>query len=140
MRKLNRNNYHSSAAKRCLLIPLAFTARTLGVSKAGMLYIRVARVIYKQMYLDFISTQVASQLIRWQNRRVPRCSVTVTVRKLMPAYDLFHTACKLALENDQWTITDDPLYLRFGEDSLYIDLAAEKVIGAEKAGARLQLR
>lgn len=41
----------------------------------------------------------------------------------MSAKDLFHNAAKAALQNDGWTITDDPLYLRLGDDQLQVDLA-----------------
>ena len=57
----------------------------------------------------------------------------------MPSYDIFHAEMRSALENDHWAITDDPLYLRFGEEPLYIDLAAEKIIGAEKAGRKIAI-
>lgn len=57
----------------------------------------------------------------------------------MPTYDIFHKEVRSALETENWTVTDDPLYLRFGEDPLYIDLAAEKIIGAEKAGRKIAI-
>ncbi len=50
----------------------------------------------------------------------------------MPARDFFHYAVKNALQKDGWTITHDPLFIRFDESKLYIDLAAEKLIAAEK--------
>jgi len=50
----------------------------------------------------------------------------------MPARDIFHYAVKNALQKDGWTITHDPLFIRFDESKLYIDLAAEKLIAAEK--------
>jgi hypothetical protein len=52
----------------------------------------------------------------------------------MPARDVFHEAVKQALQKDGWTITDDPLIVEFGGVELYIDLAAEKLIAAEKEG------
>ncbi|WP_340627206.1 element excision factor XisH family protein [Nodosilinea nodulosa] len=39
----------------------------------------------------------------------------------MAAKDLVHDAVKRALEKDGWTITDDPLFLRFGGLEMYID-------------------
>jgi hypothetical protein len=52
----------------------------------------------------------------------------------MPARDIFHNAVKQALIVDGWTITNDPLIVQFGTIDLYIDLGAEKLIAAEKAG------
>ncbi|MEZ0612213.1 element excision factor XisH family protein [Fibrella sp. WM1] len=53
------------------------------------------------------------------------------------AKDLFHEAVKTALIKDGWTITDDPLTLPFGNRKLYVDLAAEKLITAEKLNQRI---
>lgn len=55
----------------------------------------------------------------------------------MAARDVFHQAVKQALIADGWTITDDPLIVRFGNIDLYIDLGAEKLIAAEKAGMQI---
>ena len=55
----------------------------------------------------------------------------------MPAKDIFHETVKKALLNDGWTITADPLYIEFGGVDLYVDLAAEKVIAAEKNGRKI---
>jgi XisH protein len=55
----------------------------------------------------------------------------------MPAYDVFHAAVRKGLIKDGWTITDDPLVIEFGTLDVYIDLAAEKLIGAEKGGERI---
>ena len=52
----------------------------------------------------------------------------------MPAQDIFHDVVKNALTKDGWTITDDPLYISFGGVDFYVDLGAEKIIGAEKEG------
>jgi hypothetical protein len=50
----------------------------------------------------------------------------------MPAKDIFHNSLKNALIKEDWTITDDPLYLDYGGVDLYVDLGAEKMIAAEK--------
>jgi Holliday junction resolvase-like predicted endonuclease len=52
----------------------------------------------------------------------------------MPAKDFFHDVAKHALINDGWTITNDPLSLKWGERDLYVDFGAEKVMVAQKAG------
>lgn len=55
----------------------------------------------------------------------------------MSAKDIFHESVKNALQKEQWLITDDPLKLKFGEVNFKIDLGAEKVIAAEKAGEKI---
>jgi hypothetical protein len=51
----------------------------------------------------------------------------------MAAKDKFHQAVKQALIKENWLITHDPLNLKFGEyDQISIDLAAEKILAAEK--------
>jgi XisH protein len=55
----------------------------------------------------------------------------------MAAKDLFHDAVRTGLEKEQWTITDDPLSLKFGDTRIYIDLGAEKVLAAEKGTEKI---
>jgi hypothetical protein len=55
----------------------------------------------------------------------------------MPALDRYHDAVRNALIKDGWTITADPLTLRFGRDRVHIDLAAERLIVAEKDMERI---
>jgi len=55
----------------------------------------------------------------------------------MPAKDKFHQAVKTGLQSAGWTITADPLHLEFGGLDLYIDLAADKIIAAEKADRKI---
>jgi hypothetical protein len=55
----------------------------------------------------------------------------------MPARDKVHDIVKNALIKDGWTITDDPLTLKFGNTELYVDLGAEKVLAAEKEGEKI---
>jgi hypothetical protein len=55
----------------------------------------------------------------------------------MPARDIYHDAVKNALIKDGWTITDDPLHLRWGLKDLYVDLGAEKLFAAEKEGRKI---
>jgi hypothetical protein len=50
----------------------------------------------------------------------------------MPAQDTFHSAVKVALQKDGWTVTDDPLTLEIGVRQLYVDLGAEKLLAARK--------
>lgn len=53
------------------------------------------------------------------------------------AKDIFHDTVKKALEKDDWTITHDPYRLRYGIVDVYIDLAAEEAIAAEKEGRKI---
>jgi hypothetical protein len=55
----------------------------------------------------------------------------------MPARDTYHDAVRRALIKDGWTITDDPFRLVWGERDFYVDLGAERVVAAEKAGNRI---
>jgi hypothetical protein len=66
-----------------------------------------------------------------------QCSLRGKGIPYMPAKDVFHEAVKKALLNEGWTITADPLYIQFGGVDLYVDLAAEKVIAAEKDGRKI---
>src|SRR5207253_10862992 len=42
-----------------------------------------------------------------------------------------------ALVKDGWTITADPFRLVWGKRDFYVDLGAERVVAAEKAGQRI---
>lgn len=56
----------------------------------------------------------------------------------MAAKDTFHDIVKMALQKDGWTITHDPLHIRLGGViDMYVDLGAEKVVAAEKAGRKI---
>lgn len=55
----------------------------------------------------------------------------------MAAKDIYHDAVRAALTKDGWTITHDPLVLRWGSKDLYVDLGAERLLAAEKAGQRI---
>jgi hypothetical protein len=57
----------------------------------------------------------------------------------VPAKDIFHNAVRHALEKEQWIITNDPLFLRFGGVDMYVDLAAEQILGAEKNGEKIAI-
>jgi hypothetical protein len=46
---------------------------------------------------------------------------------------------KQALQKEQWTITDDPLKFKFGNINFQIDLGAEKLVAAEKAGEKIAI-
>ncbi len=50
----------------------------------------------------------------------------------MPAKDKFHQTVRNALEKDGWIVTNDPYTIPVMRSYVYIDLAAEKIITAEK--------
>lgn len=53
------------------------------------------------------------------------------------ARDKIHAPVKEALIQEGWLITDDPLYIKVGTLTVFVDLAAEQIIGAEKDGERI---
>ncbi len=55
----------------------------------------------------------------------------------MPALDIIHHAVKNALVRDGWTITADPFRIDFGKDTVYIDLAGERRLAAERNGVKI---
>ncbi len=55
----------------------------------------------------------------------------------MPARDKYHDAVRNALIKDGWTITHDPLHLKWGTDNLFVDLGAERLVAAEKQGQKI---
>ncbi|MTJ10617.1 XisH family protein [Anabaena sp. UHCC 0204] len=55
----------------------------------------------------------------------------------MSAKDIFHGVVKIALQKDGWQITNDPLTISVGGVNLSIDLAAEKLIAAEREGQKI---
>ncbi len=55
----------------------------------------------------------------------------------MSARDKFHYLVRTALENQEWTITDDPYHIDLGFVDFYIDLGAERLIAATRAGEKI---
>ena len=53
------------------------------------------------------------------------------------AKDKYHDLVKKSLIDEGWTITDDPLYVNTQKRQVKIDLAAERLIGAEKEGHKI---
>ena len=64
-------------------------------------------------------------------------SVSKIYLKSMAARDVFHRAVRNALEKDGWTITDDPLEVEIGDVEMYIDLGAERLLAAQRAGQKI---
>ena len=55
----------------------------------------------------------------------------------MPRRDRIHDAVRNALIKEGWTVTDDPYFLKYGDEDLFIDLAAERLLAAERAGEKI---
>lgn len=53
------------------------------------------------------------------------------------AKDVIHEAVRTALIKDGWTITADPYIISYADDKLYVDLAAERAIAAERNGHKI---
>lgn len=55
----------------------------------------------------------------------------------MAVKDKFHAVVRIALEKEQWKITDDPLRLEVGGTKLEIDLGAEQLLAAERGQEKI---
>jgi XisH protein len=53
------------------------------------------------------------------------------------AKDIYHDSVRHALEKENWKISSDPLSFKVGEVSFRIDLAAEKMILAERENVKI---
>lgn len=58
-------------------------------------------------------------------------------QRYMSAKDTSHEVVRRALEKDGWTITHDPYYIKVGGVEMYIDLGAEAIVAAERAGQKI---
>jgi hypothetical protein len=55
----------------------------------------------------------------------------------MPAKDFYHDTVCAALIKDGWTIIDNPLILKIGRRSVFVDLGAEKLIAAQRDSEKI---
>lgn len=55
----------------------------------------------------------------------------------MAVKDRFHATVRIALEKEQWKITDDPLLLEVGGTKFEIDLGAEQLLAAERGEEKI---
>ncbi len=53
------------------------------------------------------------------------------------AKDIYHSIVKNALQLEGWVITDDPYYIETEDVDFEVDLGAEKILAAEKAGQKI---
>jgi len=58
----------------------------------------------------------------------------------MPSRDAIHAQVKAALQQEGWTITDDPYVISYGERFLFVDLGISgRFIGAERGSYRIAI-
>ncbi|NES68621.1 MAG: fatty-acid oxidation protein subunit alpha [Okeania sp. SIO2D1] len=55
----------------------------------------------------------------------------------MAAKDKFHAVVRIALEKEEWQITDDPLLLEVGGTKFEIDLGAQQLLAAERGEEKI---
>jgi hypothetical protein len=55
----------------------------------------------------------------------------------MPRRDIHHEVVKRALQTAGWTITHDPLPYRIEDEQIFIDLGAERILGAERGNIKI---
>ncbi len=55
------------------------------------------------------------------------------------ARDIFHDLVRVGLEKEGWIITDDPYTMNLARKKFQIDLAAEKIIAAEKNNQKIAI-
>ena len=81
------------------------------------------------------------QFAEWQHIQVkPHVDITdITRAKGKMAKDRYHHIVRKALEQEGWTITDDPLILETLKRDLEIDLGAERLIAAERGKEKIAI-
>ena len=82
---------------------------------------------------EFVLQAIASKWLQVRSISV----MTPNIPLQLPAKDVFHEVVKKALQKDGWQITHDPLSFRVGGVNMSIDLAAEKLIAAEREGEKI---
>ncbi|WP_377476196.1 MAG: XisH family protein [Microcoleus anatoxicus] len=58
-------------------------------------------------------------------------------KRNMPAKDLYHDAVKQALIKEGWTITADPYTVEYEEFKVFVDLAADRSLAAERGSQKI---
>ncbi|BAZ06979.1 fdxN element excision controlling factor protein [Calothrix sp. NIES-3974] len=91
----------------------------------GMVFLRLN-------WLHHLEINQKPQIARWVKIGRSQSTLTITMRMLTTEIKL-----KQALLKDDWVITADPLKIKIDGIKLEIDLAAEKVIAAQKAGRKI---
>ena len=58
----------------------------------------------------------------------------------MPRRDAYYDAVRQALVKDGWTITHDPLMIRYKGLRVFIDLAAEKIVAGDEGRIAVEIK
>lgn len=58
----------------------------------------------------------------------------------MSAKDVFHESVKIGLVKDGWTITEDPLELEWEGVKVKIDIAADRLISADRGDEKIAIK
>lgn len=65
------------------------------------------------------------------------CSSSFSQNENMSRRDKIHDAVRNALVKDGWTITADPFDLEYEDAVLHADLAADRILAAERVGEKI---
>lgn len=57
----------------------------------------------------------------------------------MPAKDIYHKVVVRAMKKGGWTITDDPLSLKWGSRDFYVDLGVKQLLAAENGERKIAI-
>ena len=55
------------------------------------------------------------------------------------AKDIFHNVVRTSLEKEGWVIIDDPMSIKVGDNQIYIDLSADKILTADKGNEKIAI-
>lgn len=53
------------------------------------------------------------------------------------AKDIFHDVVRTSLEEEGWVIVDDPMSIKVGDNQIYIDLSADKILSADRENEKI---
>ncbi len=53
------------------------------------------------------------------------------------AKDIFHDVVRQSLETEGWIIVNDPMSIKVGDNQIYIDLSADKILTADKGNQKI---
>jgi CRISPR/Cas system-associated exonuclease Cas4 (RecB family) len=73
----------------------------------------------------------------WMTEKLIAAKSRKTYNRPMAVRDVIHNAVKNALIKDGWTITNDPLRLKYKAVNLSVDLGAERTLAAERHGEKI---
>lgn len=84
-----------------------------------------------------VGTIIGGEPILWFTAVYAVRARRFSAKNKMAAKDFYHDHVRNALVKEGWTITDDPLSMKWLDTTLHIDLGAERLITAEKGKERI---